>query len=699
MAAPLNTEKKKSKISKQRMMKLNKITLAVLTVMTFAACSEQSDFTQADIVNAAVENANTPIGFGVYTGGQGNTRAGIAGPITTEVLKTYDAVTPANTVGFGVFAYNTATTDWTSGTHVGPNFMYNQHVYFNSSWQYSPLKYWPNGIDAANAANAPSNTATQEASNIQKLSFFAYAPYVDVYTDAATATAASKSLGDVTGDATSGITALSANNVDNTDPAVTYKLANASSTSAVDLLWGTRGQTTYRESDNTDNTVDPLSTETPYNYNVNLTKQTTTERVNFLFKHALAQVGGATGLKVTYDLDANSNTPLAAGVGSDANTLVTVSSVTILAKASSITTDGKFNISTGTWSDFTQGTATFSTTISGDLLNTAVKEVTPAWSGTAWTTPDGGGVNATLKDLCASGAAVPSLYLIPDASNEQTLTVSITYVVRTYDAKLDPTVASGDEGTWTKVTQTITNDVVLPAAGLAVNKKYTLVLHLGLTSVKFSAEVSDWDDAGVIKEVWLPSNVVKGYTTVAATATSTTIDISEFGIGNYASNSIVTDADVSTVSGTGTTVTVNFDAANATTTKKENVITVTGESGTVTLVVTHSPAALTIDTPTWGTSPIASSGGTITLSTLKLGDNAIKTADATTITITATHSGGTPASETLTGAITADGVLTITAPAYSSGSQNVTWTVTKITIDDTSVDLSSSNMFEVSKTS
>ena len=70
MAAPLNSEKKKPKISKPtRMMKLNKTTLAALAALTLTACSDQADFTQADVINAAVENAERPIGFDTYLGG------------------------------------------------------------------------------------------------------------------------------------------------------------------------------------------------------------------------------------------------------------------------------------------------------------------------------------------------------------------------------------------------------------------------------------------------------------------------------------------------------------------------------------------------------------------------------------------------------------------------------------------------------
>lgn len=61
--------------------------------------------------------------------------------------------------GFGIMAYNTGSQDWSSGTNLKPNFMWNQQVIKQSTtWKYSPVKYW--AID-----------------NSQKISFFAYAPY------------------------------------------------------------------------------------------------------------------------------------------------------------------------------------------------------------------------------------------------------------------------------------------------------------------------------------------------------------------------------------------------------------------------------------------------------------------------------------------------------------------------------------------
>ncbi|MBO4475285.1 MAG: fimbrillin family protein [Bacteroidales bacterium] len=66
---------------------------------------------------------------------------------------------PANT-SFGVFAYYTQTSNWSSVKgSTRPNFMYNEEVDFDgTSYTYAPIKYWPN------------NTG-------EKITFWAYSPY------------------------------------------------------------------------------------------------------------------------------------------------------------------------------------------------------------------------------------------------------------------------------------------------------------------------------------------------------------------------------------------------------------------------------------------------------------------------------------------------------------------------------------------
>ena len=222
----------------------------------------------------------------------------------------------------------------------------------------------------------------------------------------------------------------------------------------------------------------------------------------------------------------------------EAKTLVTVSSITIKdlatattgATASNLVTTGWFNLATGTWSEITETGATYSHTVDNSssgtfAMNDQIKEpITTSGitcNGTAWTS-DGSttitGVTTAVQDVYTSGSNVPGLVLIP-ASTAQTLRVTVTYIVRTYDTNL--AASSNDDGatggTWTKVTQTITNDVVIPANSLQSNKFYKLLIHLGLTSVKFSATVAAWsqaasqndnDDTDSDKLIWLPSNTV-----------------------------------------------------------------------------------------------------------------------------------------------------------------------------------------------
>jgi len=557
------------------------LTAAILTALTFAACSQSDTIADGNNVNTA-NNAPQAVEFGTYMGAQG-TRAGATGDINTTKLQ-------ESGYGFGVFAYHTGTTDFASWTRVAPNFMYNQSVQWSTNkWDYQPVKYWPNGTDAANETNAPSNSATE--ANAQKLSFFAYAPYVQAYQDVPYESSneyigiASGATEDEEGEAVlttspaptsaqNGIVAMS-KNTETGDMYVKYILNPAADANRkfVDLLWGLRGQVTYDETDNSDNTESTLGAV----YNVNLTKQNVDEKVKFLFKHALARVGGNTskasssttnkqisGLKVVVDVDANSTT---SGAGtssqttyfstdfSNTKTLVTIEEVSIRDKytydqeqtvkqnwTSDFLTDGWFDIMTGTWSNtntvlkHTTGEHGVTYSVKADkngtdyALNPDIMEGTVKNStGADWQASDnsaagytGGatGVTTTAKDVYSEDADVPGLLLIP-GNNDNTLYVTVKYIVRTADANL----STG----YTEVAQTITNKVQLNGSVLKPNTYYTLVMHLGLTSVKFEAVVADWSTAddstfdengteqgsgtAATTSVWLPSNVV--------TATST----------------------------------------------------------------------------------------------------------------------------------------------------------------------------------
>lgn len=464
-----------------------------LAALALTACSSEDTFTQDDLVKKAQEAEGDAVRFDVYTENSTQTRALTNGG-STGAASTTEMKTGTHSEGFGVFAYLTKDNYGKDAANTPlPNFMYNEKVYWSTdNWKYDLIKYWPNGIDAANVGANPSYTATEDNTNAKKLSFFAYAPYIS------------------TGGST-GITSLPTNSAA-VRPSLGFSLpdSNPTESATVDLLWGLRGQATYAETDNTDNTG-AVGTD----YNVNLTKQTVDERVRFLFKHALAKIGG---IKVVYDIDGNSATPETSGFGSDDdNTLVTVESVTIkTGDATSVYKTGSFDISQGEWT-LTSGTkyAAETSLLGSPTINPDIFETTPKYS-SGWKKSDGTtsfpGVKASaLTDMFSTYS--PMMFI---PSSNVKLEVEVEYVVRTYDNKLDES-ASGESGKWTKVTQKIKNNVTIPT--LAANTNYTLVMHLGLTSVKFSAEVNDWD-GGNTSVIWLPSNVVKTSTEVTVAAGS-----------------------------------------------------------------------------------------------------------------------------------------------------------------------------------
>ena len=470
-------------------MKMKKgLFFAAAAVALLASCSQSEEI--ASVISEK-QNAPQAIEFGTYLSKQGSTRAnnGYAGEIKTTDLQ--DAKDGTKTQGFGVYAFHTES-NFNISSNTAPNFMVNEQVYYATDWKYDNIKYWPNGTDVANAAT-PSKTATDGGA--QYLSFFAYAPYV--------------SAGDA---AKTGITAIPAKDNSEAKLNIGYKLAGTKISEVVDLLWGTRGKTPYKETDGSDNTGTVGS-----DYNVDLTKQPTTEKVEFLFKHALAKIGGKTAadksfLKVVYDIDGNGSGAVGAGT-TDPKTQVTVESISIKnADADGKSTfyeTGKFDIASGTWSEQkvtteSSGGPSINISLTKDDINEAIStKASPSYSD-GWTPL---GVTTAVTDVYKSDATADAIVLIPGGT-DQKLEVEVEYVVRTYDAKLDKV----DDVTSTKVTQKIKNVVSL--SGLEANKAYTLVIHLGLTSVKFSATVSDWEDgyggsgSGNTQEIWLPSNVV-----------------------------------------------------------------------------------------------------------------------------------------------------------------------------------------------
>ena len=239
--------------------------------LVLSACSSEDDIVQGG-GSLSQLGASGALGFDVYTASA--TKAGDpVGVMNTEKLKTLGK-------GFGVFAMYQNGVDYSQSCT--PNFMFNEHVSWNGGWSYSPLKYWPN--ETTKDSQDPAATSDQT----DKLSFFAYAPYVGTLTTEGTMVT---ELPSTTTEAmvaspaeTSGIISFTRKNHAG-DPLVEWAV-NANPDQNVDLLWGVApAGMSYQDvtgGTTTANAGKPL---------LNMVKPDKDQRMKFLFQHALSRIG------------------------------------------------------------------------------------------------------------------------------------------------------------------------------------------------------------------------------------------------------------------------------------------------------------------------------------------------------------------------------------------------------------------------
>lgn len=448
--------------------------LAAATAAIVSSCSQSAESVIEDNSNN-IESSQTPVNMSVYTAS--STRAGDTGNIT-------DAQSLAKKGGFGVFAYQTKSTDYTAGqTTFQPDFMYNQQVTGTDVaapvWSYNPIKFWPN-----NNTVADNTTNNAKGTNTGKVSFFAYAPYTSE---------------EVSADEASGITGFSANGASG-DPTVSYKLA-ASAKDNVDLLWGTTGTNGTTTSGTTAQDGTKL-TGGKAKVNVNLTKMKNSGKVQFNFIHALAKLGGKdanSGNTAGLLIKADPDDPNYSGFGTE--TKITVSSIVLTTDGTntntdassttnqqSIVTSGTLNLATGVWTLGTAAETTLAQTIAQEKTTTkdaeladAIQEPETVATGEAGFNSVPNGVTKDAQSVYKTEAA--PLLFIPGTTLPR-LKVTITYVVRTKDSKLS-------KG-YSETTNVITKIVDFGNKTVEMNKRYTLTLILGVNSVKFDATVAPW---------------------------------------------------------------------------------------------------------------------------------------------------------------------------------------------------------------
>lgn len=429
---------------------------AAASAVLLTACSQFEGLREGEIE----EEEFQALSFGAYLN-RPATRAGYSGSLTTETLK---AGAPG--LGFGVMASYTGLGLY-SHSEQRPNFMYNQKVSWNSTanaWEYSPLKYWPNGL---------SNTYG-EGSSYERLSIFSYAPWVEVNED----------TGLVADGSADGITALSGMNATG-DPIVYFTVPMAMDRQ-VDLCWGTTdGQQTISSGASSVTIADGMPL-------LDLTRMAShSGTVDIRFHHALAK------LNVTIDA-------LVDGVPAidlDSETRIYIRSISF----TGFTLSGALNLrntvaSTPRWSSLNGGSLPTAAVVFNDgrtdgfegktvggentgeanqLLNADIVQVD---------TNTNPGVTTTRVNLFDSSDVTAPVYVIPTGGD---MNVTVVYDVETRDPKLTGHYLSDGVTAGHISHNRVTSSGVF--AGMAAGKTYTLNIHVGVTSVKTEARIFDWD--------------------------------------------------------------------------------------------------------------------------------------------------------------------------------------------------------------
>ena len=398
----------------------------VLAFALLASCS-----TLVDLDDAGKEQGKASpvaVGFSAYVNRGVSTKAGQTGDLTTDILKT---------TGFGVLGY--ASNGIPFNERLTPDFMYNQPVTCPAGvWTYEPVKYWPNEEN-------------------DRVSFFAYAPFVEV----------TPATGLVTADGESGILAMS-HYLAEGDPQVWYR-TTLTPGKDVDLCWGI-----------------------PF---LNQAKQHTNERLQFEFHHALSQLN----VQIDADMD----------VASQTTTRIYVRSVTF----TGFMTQGALNLNSSDepiWDDISgkerprrEPVTVTDGRIDGEEgrqgavdVNEKLARLNPLIIQTKpYDALEIDGVKETAANLFDKADATVPVLVVPLAGTP--MSVTIVYDVETVDNGLGLLSDGVTHGL--SIENRITRQILLDNGNplsLEAGKKYVIKLHLGLTSVQFKASVSEWTNGG-----------------------------------------------------------------------------------------------------------------------------------------------------------------------------------------------------------
>ena len=496
---------------------MKKFFVLAATALALLACVKPEEL---PVVDPEV-NGDGAIAFSVYAPKAVGTRAGIPGDVTNANIGGY---------GFGVFAYYTAGEKYDANAK--PNFMYNQKVTkgdgTDAKWTYEPVKYWPN--EYGNAA---------VSDEVDYVTFFAYAPWTDIEPTTGEIVPPTSTDPKVIEKAQKfNIISVNKNNATG-DPIIKYVVDTDHATS-VDILWGVaaadaEGNYTPIKTDY-DN---PVKAGKPF---IDLVKpgNPKNDKISFNLKHSLAKV------KFTIDYIADDFTPNGeAGTGTLGNKIdSTVTRIFVRAfTVSGWATKGALNLNNTTagqplWKDYdgvkdlTFNDLTFNDgrkdSKEGDVNGTQSNEenqglnpkIIENWAEAktiaATTTEPAKTVFGDKKNIGV--AFYPQLlfggkedanggyfYIIPRNEPGNSVDVQIVYDVETIDPKLAATLSDG-ELHGVSIENVISKKAILgPGKDFEAGKQYLVKIHIGMTSVKVEAVVTDWVNTNE-EEVDLPDN-------------------------------------------------------------------------------------------------------------------------------------------------------------------------------------------------
>lgn len=485
-------------------MKKNLLFVAASATLLFAACTSESGGPSSNISYDALKAAEkadvqTPITFGTFTPREAVTRVGVIN----------DELALANQYGFGVFAYYTEGAEYT--VDAKPNFMFNQQVEADTEghgvvpnatdlngWKYSPIKYWPN-----NTQKDAENTTYDISVTKDKLSFFAYAPYI-FPANIEDGTVMDRTVSPNVPKTKGVIEVAPKNGTIAGDVKLTY--VGGSSEYSDELMFG------VTQNDRTWNSVDggsmTINAGFPFK---NLVKPVLTpaseKTITFYFIHALTKIG-MTVQAAKNLVPAGGSPELWIADAADPNkTKILIEKIEF---NRNMYYKGKLNLNNTTthhepeWEEtsfknpfeITETGVVGDADLDDDLTWEAAYATSPA---EAWTKT--GVVASAKKNVFGQHGTTPKidnfLLLLPETAAPAGDTyITITYHVMTKDANLPYGVSD---------VKNVIKKKIPAALFLENGKSYIFNLILGVNSVEMDVDVEDWTTAPE-EDIYLPKN-------------------------------------------------------------------------------------------------------------------------------------------------------------------------------------------------